>query len=206
MTPNPRTSATADLHIAGEHDIDVVADIVTDAFAHLDVIRFLVPNDQHRQQVSRDWYRLHIAHAISGAGQVVLTGDGTATAVWFDRTRDVSAPQHYATRLAQLAGDDLPQFQHLDTQMDAYHPNDPHWHLLFLAVHPDHWGQGLGSQLMAHTHQRLDTDGVPAYLEATSEQNRRLYQRHGYTDMTPPTITVSDDTVLYRMWRPPHTS
>ena len=29
----------------------------------------------------------------------------------------------------------------------------------------------------------LDAEAVPAYLESTSEQNRRLYRRHGYTDM-----------------------
>jgi hypothetical protein len=52
------------------------------------------------------------------------------------------------------------------------------------------------------THARLDADGIPAYLEATSEQNRALYRRHGYADMSPPTIAVDGDTVLYRMWRP----
>ena len=35
-----------------------------------------------------------------------------------------------------------------------------------------------------------------------AEAYQRLYHRHGYTDMTPPTIAVDGDTVLYRMWRP----
>jgi hypothetical protein len=55
---------------------------------------------------------------------------------------------------------------------------------------------------MNHTHQQFAADGIAAYLEATGDENRKLYLRHGYTDMTPATIPVCDDTILYRMWRP----
>ena len=196
------TTTKPAVRIAGPDDIYTVAGIVTDAFENLDVISFLVPDESRRRTVSRDWYRLYIAHAIRGAGQVVMTADATAAAVWFDRTTKPIGPDDYDKNLAEITGDDLPRFQHLDAQMNAYHPTDEHWHLLFLAVRPAHWGQGLGSALMDHTHSRLDGEHTPAYLEATSEQNRRLYRRHGYNDMAPPTIAVSGDTVLYRMWRP----
>jgi GNAT superfamily N-acetyltransferase len=196
------TTTTADLRIAGPGDIDAVADLVADAFDHLNVIHYLVPDPSRRRTVTRDWYRLHVEHAIGGAGQVVRTEDGAAAAVWFDRTGEPSEPEDYAKRLADLAGEHLSRFEHLDRQMDTHHPTGPHWHLLFLAVHPDRWNQGLGSTLMNDTHARLDADGIPAYLEATSVDNRRLYRRHGYTDMTPPTIAVSDSIGLYRMWRP----
>jgi ribosomal protein S18 acetylase RimI-like enzyme len=192
----------ASLRIADPGDIDAVAGTVADAFQRLEVIHYLVPDDDRRRQVSRDWYRLYIAHAVNGAGQVVMTPDAGAVAVWFDRTGDVTEPDDYPKHLADLAGQYLPRFEHLDHQMDAHHPRDPHWHLLFLAVHPDKQNQGLGSRLMDHTHRELDARGTPAYLEATSEQNRRLYHRHGYLDMTPPTLDVCDGTVLYRMWRP----
>jgi GNAT superfamily N-acetyltransferase len=204
MTSND-TSTVPAFRLAGSDDIDTVASIVTDAFDHLDhldVIHYLVPDPIQRRTVARDWYRLYIAHAISGAGQVVMTADATAAAVWFDRTSHASEPDRYDKHLADLAGVHLPRFQHLDLQMEAHHPTDPHWHLLFLAVRPDRWSQGLGSLLMDHTHTWLDDKNIPAYLEATGEQNRKLYRRHGYTDMTPPTITVTDQTVLYRMWRP----
>jgi ribosomal protein S18 acetylase RimI-like enzyme len=196
------TSTTPALRTADDSDIDAVADLIADAFDHLDVIHYLVPDPDRRRPVTRQWYRLHIEHAIGGAGQVVMAEDGSAAAVWFDRTGEATEPDDYAKQLADLAGEHLGRFEHLDRQMDAHHPSDPHWHLLFLAVHPDRWNQGLGSALMDHTHARLDGEGIPAYLEATSEQNRRLYRRHGYTDMSPPTLAVSDGTALYRMWRP----
>jgi GNAT superfamily N-acetyltransferase len=202
-TSTTTTGTTPALRIAGARDIDTVAGLVADAFDHLDVIHFLVPDPTQRRSVSRQWYRLYVEHAVSGAGQVIMTEDGSAAAVWFDRTGEAAEPDDYAKRLAALAGEHLERFQHLDRQMDANHPHDPHWHLLFLAVHPERWNQGLGSALMNYTHAHLDDEGTPAYLEATSDHNRRLYRRHRYTDMNPPTITVSDTIGLYRMWRPP---
>ncbi|GAA4936686.1 hypothetical protein [Actinoplanes utahensis] len=44
-------------------------------------------------------------------------------------------------------------------------------------------------------------DGVPACPEATNENNVRLYQRHGYTPMTPFEIYLPDGTPFSRMRR-----
>jgi GNAT superfamily N-acetyltransferase len=201
MTTRTNTP-TPSLCMAGSGDVDTAADIVADAFLDIEAIQFLVPDHADRRQVSRDWYRLYIEHAIGSAGQVVMTEDASAAAVWLDRTGEVTEPDRYAERLAELAGPYLARFQELDREMDAHHPAEPHWYLLFLAVLPDRQSQGLGSLLMNHTHTGLDA-GIPAYLEATSLQNRRLYQRHHYTDMDPATFALSDGTLLYRMWRPP---
>ncbi len=143
-----------------------------------------------------------IADLIGGAGQVVTTEDGSAAAVWFDRTGEVTEPENYQKRLAETTGEDLPRFAQLDQEMEAHHPSTPHEHLLFLAVRPDRWSQGLGSKLMDYTHADLDAEGTPAHLEATSKQNHRRYQQHGYQDMNRPTLTVSHGTPLFGMWRP----
>ena len=47
------------------------------------------------------------------------------------------------------------------------------------AMLPAVQGQGLGSLLLAHTLEQSDALGHPVYLEATSERNGPLYQRHG---------------------------
>lgn len=195
-------STTSPISIATRRDRDTVADTVADAFGSLDVIQYLVPDAGRRRTVTRAWYQLFIDHAIDGAGQVVMIDD-RAAAVWLDRTIEPSEPQGYAKRLAAIAGKDLTQFQHLDLQMEANHPGAPHWYLLFAAVRRSWQGKGLGGKLLDYTHARLDKMGYPAYLEATGEDNQRLYQRYGYQNMTPPGIKVSDCISLRRMWRDP---
>jgi hypothetical protein len=60
----------------------------------------------------------------------------------------------------------------------------------------------LGSALLAPVLQRCDSDGLPAYLEASSPRNRALYERQGFA--------VTEEFALgrgappqWRMWREP---
>jgi hypothetical protein len=57
--------------------------------------------------------------------------------------------------------------------------------------------------LIRRTHEDLDRAGVPAYLEATNDDNVRLYRRHGYADMDPFEMLLPDGTPFCRMWRNP---
>jgi ribosomal protein S18 acetylase RimI-like enzyme len=65
-------------------------------------------------------------------------------------------------------------------QVGEYHPTDQHWYLPMLGVDPARQGRGYGSALLRHGLETCDMQGVPAYLEATSERNKRLYERHGF--------------------------
>lgn len=47
----------------------------------------------------------------------------------------------------------------------------------FLATAPHAQGRGLGSQLMSHVLSHADAAGKWAYLEASNENNARLYAR-----------------------------
>jgi ribosomal protein S18 acetylase RimI-like enzyme len=70
-------------------------------------------------------------------------------------------------------------FAFLD-QMGEYHPTQRHWYLPLIGVDPVRQGRGYGSALLAHGLKACDAQAVPAYLEATSERNKRLYERHGF--------------------------
>jgi hypothetical protein len=49
--------------------------------------------------------------------------------------------------------------------------------------------------------ERLDAEGAPAYLEATSAQSRPLYERHGFVATR--SLTLPDGPTLTAMWRDP---
>lgn len=68
----------------------------------------------------------------------------------------------------------------LSEQISALHPREPHAHLVFLGVAPAAQGRGLGSAILKQTLAPLDAMGAPALLEATTERNVALYQRHGF--------------------------
>jgi ribosomal protein S18 acetylase RimI-like enzyme len=195
MTDVPAIRAAAD-----ERDVEHAADLITRSFDHLAANRYLVPDAATRLPVLQQYFHILTEHAAHGAGEVLLT-DG-AVLVTFDRTTDAGPPPDYDRRLADLAGSHLPRFLQIEQLLDKHHPDDPHWHLAFMAVEPDHRRRGLGNQLMAHALARVDALGVPAYLEATNPDNQRLYRRHGFTDMDTAPLKLDDGTPLfYRMWR-----
>jgi GNAT superfamily N-acetyltransferase len=85
--------------------------------------------------------------------------------------------------------------------LDAHHPHEPHWYLGFLGVQPAMQGHGLGSALLRATLAEADATGMPAYLEATSAENRRLYERHGFELVGE--LPMPDGPSLFAMWREP---
>lgn len=48
---------------------------------------------------------------------------------------------------------------------------------------------------------RADQQGVPAYLEATSPDNRRLYERHGF--VVTGELSILGGPPVWPMWRGP---
>lgn len=179
--------------------------LISRSFLHLDANAYLVPPLDDRLPVMADFFTLLTEHAFDhGKVDVIDGAEGAglvATAVWFDRTGDAPEPERYEQRLEALAGDYLDRFQALDVLFEKHHPVEDHWHLAFLAVLPEHRSHGLGGDLMSRTHDELDRAGVPAYLEATNQNNVRLYRRHGYADMMPFEMLLPDGTPFFRMWR-----
>lgn len=64
--------------------------------------------------------------------------------------------------------------------MGELHPSAEVWYLPLIGVDLVAQGRGLGSALLRHTLTTCDSDGLPAYLEATNPRNRDLYARHGF--------------------------
>jgi ribosomal protein S18 acetylase RimI-like enzyme len=65
-------------------------------------------------------------------------------------------------------------------QQATYHTAGPHWYLPLIGVDPAHEGKGYGSALLKHVLVNCDRNGQVAYLESTSPESVRLYERHGF--------------------------
>ena len=86
-------------------------------------------------------------------------------------------------------------------QMERYHPAEPHWYLPLIGCDPMAQGRGNGGVLLRHALERVDRDGLPAYLESSNPANVPLYQRHGF-EVTG-TIQVEGGPAMFPMMRAP---
>ena len=85
--------------------------------------------------------------------------------------------------------------------MEKHHPRQPHWYLATVGTDPAHQGRGLAGCLIRSGLERCDATGVPAYLEAASENLVPFYGGMGFQLLSK--VTVPGGPTFYRMWREP---
>lgn len=161
--------------------------VLVEAFMDDPVVRWLFPDQDER---GRHLAAFH--EPLVHAGETYLVA-GDAAAVWLTvaegRSPYEGAPETGGPRLRAL-GEALAE----------RHPRAAHLYLPCMGVIAARQGTGLGSALLRH--RLAHTDGLPAYLEASSPRSRALYLRHGFTDHGRP-VQVADSPPLWPMWREP---
>ena len=86
-------------------------------------------------------------------------------------------------------------------EFEKYHPEDA-WYLPFIAVDPAKQRQGIGSFLLKEALKIIDEKNERAYLEASNEQNKALYERHGFVEIG--RVQFEDSPPAFPMIRDPH--
>ena len=99
-------------------------------------------------------------------------------------------------------GRDLPKLMRAISFIESKHPHEPHYYLGVLGVEPESQGKGLGAALMKPVLDRCDREGIPAYLESSSERSRALYLRNGF-EVVEEIRFPGGGPPSWRMWRPP---
>lgn len=192
---------------AGEADIDVLSQVIADAFYYLAVSQWLIPDPDARREIFPGYFRLYLEHAIT-VGIVHTTADRTAAALWIPvgQQGPPAAPGSHGPRLATATGRWLSRFAAFDATLDRHHPvGVAHEHLAILAVRPDRQRLGIGTAMMNARHASLDRDGTPAYLEASDLVKRDIYRSHGYVLRPDAPIRLPEGGPhMYPMWRLPH--
>lgn len=65
-------------------------------------------------------------------------------------------------------------------QMDAAHPEYPHWYLPWFGVDAALQGRGIGGQLLKPCLEIVDASHRPAYLETPNPRSIPFYERQGF--------------------------
>jgi len=192
------------VRIASQEHTPQVADTLAAAFLADPVAMWLVPDDSRRMPLMRRFFQTVLDKVWQGGRLIYTAGDIQAASVWVLPGRAQLTDEEAGAvmpALAEIFGDRRPALEVLMSSMDEHHPHEPHYYLPFIGTRPESQGQGLGSAILRPALVRADRDGMPAYLEATTERNRALYERHGFVVIG--RLEVPDGPTMFQMWRGP---
>jgi ribosomal protein S18 acetylase RimI-like enzyme len=188
---------------AGVEDADMVTQILATSFVTDPISMWIFPvADDELARRNVDFFRPFV-DLVLAAGQVYTTSDYAGAALWMEVNVEEPAEddEEFGQRVRAACGEYAKQFDILGELFDTHHPgHESHAYLMFVGVRPDRQNEGVGTALLCDRFVDLDATRTPAYLEASSPHNRRLYSRLGFETMR--TLTLPDGPDLWPMWRP----
>jgi GNAT superfamily N-acetyltransferase len=187
---------------AGESDRAALVRLLDDAFLHDPVSSWVFPEEAHRRKVHGLFMGVFADVALA-EGRADIMEDESAMALWLRIPAGVPEEDDTPARMREIADPDNERAELVGRMTGAVHPHDrAHEYLLMIAVSPGHQGGGLGRALIEPVLERCDSERMPAYLEASSERSRRLYERLGFVS-TGTTVDLPDGPHMWPMWREP---
>ena len=150
-------------------------------------------------------WRTYIAAAIRFP-ETWLSARGEAASVWFPPGEDEMTADQWdgfvAIMQEHLGDADAERVVALFGRFDAAHPRaEPHYYLSLLGTHPEHRGAGHGMRLLADNLDRIEAEGMPAYLESTNPANNGRYGRLGF-EVVGSFEGYLPGSAITTMWRP----
>jgi ribosomal protein S18 acetylase RimI-like enzyme len=194
---------TIDIRTARPEDERAIVGTLSAAFFHDPVFQWIYPDPDRRAAAIPAAFGLFTS-AIGRHQVSLIAVDGAAAALWVppgEHVVDAADAAVFGEKLLSLSPPDTDRLQTLEELFAATHPKEPAWYLNFAGVSPGRQRQGIGSALMTRALHRADADCMPAYLDATSPDNRRLYERHGFAVIGE--HRLPDGPPVFAMWRDP---
>ncbi|WP_328914400.1 MULTISPECIES: GNAT family N-acetyltransferase [unclassified Streptomyces] len=187
---------------AGQDDREAVTGLLDEAFFPDQVSSWVFPDEADRRRAHAGLMGAFVDAALA-EGHVDMAEDGTAVALWLSvpagHAPDPDGPAQF--REAIDPGNE--RVEQITRILDEAHPKDrAHEYLMMIGVSAERRSQGVGTELMNPVLARCDREGLSAYLEASSERSRALYERLGFTYLGR-TIDLPDGPHMWPMWRDP---
>jgi GNAT superfamily N-acetyltransferase len=139
---------------------------------------------------------------------VWVTDDLAAVAMWESPGGDDAAPAYAErvwTRYRAIAGESAcKRLAIYKDAVDAACPAEPYWYLGVLATHPQRQREGLATAVLTPILDEADRRGIACCLETSAADNRRFYERRGFTQATDIVLPAGPPTWWLR--RPPSTT
>jgi ribosomal protein S18 acetylase RimI-like enzyme len=171
--------STAEANVATTADQNQVIDTVTVAFISDPILRWEF-RDAHRYLTYFPRFVSALAGGAFDCGTAHSVEAYSGVALWLPPGAHSDEEAMGALMEEAIPASEQKEIFEFLEQIGEYHPTDQHWYLPMIGVDPTRQGRGYGSALLRHGLKTCDAQGVPVYLEATSERNKQLYERHGF--------------------------
>lgn len=166
----------------------------------------LLPNTETRGERLLEFFTTEIANVVPGYRELWVLEDGSGAALWGRPGRwrvPFTRTARPAPSMARVFGRRLALAIWTQLRFERKHPARPdHWYLQYVGVEPRRQGRGLGAALLSPVLRLCDESGTPAYLEASSDRNYLLYERHGF-ELTETFPMPLRGPPIREMWREP---
>ena len=156
-----------------------IYDVLTLGFCADPIMRWLFPKPNVYLEHFPTTLKLFGGAAFENETAISVS-DGGAAAMWLPPDTHPDGDGLMALFEAVLSSDVLEEAYKVFEIIDQIHPDEPCWHLAFVATDPACRGKGYGSALIEHVLPRCDAEQTIAYLENTNPDNTGLYQQHGF--------------------------
>lgn len=184
-----------------DHTLEASVQILRDTFEADPYARWLFPEDR---SFRRGFSKLTRAFCKTARddGAIDLHESQEGVAIWL---RSGAKPGMMALAkavLTEVSPSRWPPLLKLFLDVERRRPKVPHWYAVFCGVRTSTENNlKLRSAIMSRGLERVDREGLPSYLEATSHKNARLWGRlYGFHGLEP--IQIDGVEVLFPMYRP----
>ncbi|HEY3577294.1 MAG TPA: GNAT family N-acetyltransferase [Gaiellaceae bacterium] len=178
-----------------------VSATLADALAADPIYGWLLPGEGRLRRLRR-LFAVELEYYVFPSGRVFTTDDFRGANLelppggW-----EMAVPLSGAVSLLRVFGRRLSRASRLQKFFERNHLQEPHYYVRTLGVATRYQGRGLGTALLRRTLDRCDQEGVPAYLEASTERSAALYERLGFVHLGE--LRVPDGPRFWPMRRPP---
>lgn len=195
------TASTITTRVAENTELDAVTDLCLAAFADEAVAAWVVPDPAARQSHLRQMFAASLKAVVVAGALILAIGPGGArvgASIWLPRTaeRDARPPEPSTAD----AGRQARRLAAVEAATEARRPEVTHVHLASMATLPEHRGRGAGAAMIAAGLAEARALDLPVYLEASTSDNRRLYERFGFRDHGEPIRVPDGGPSLQPMW------
>lgn len=181
-------------------DIPALSATFAEAFQSDPVMAWCYPDDDRRAQILPDAFRVLLEHTIPHGGVESVNGEVSGS-IWLPPTAAIDE-EAMVGEFVEISGEYAERVVTTFELLGDHHPTEEEHQYLFILGTRGAWqSKGLGSALIRSVTVGCDRDGVGAYLEATSDSNRSLYERHGF--QVTEELQLPGGPPLWCMWRIP---